>query len=538
MKPGNSVEEKTLTSGKQREGRAPWQQPVQLHLGENPDGRSARTDRGKPWTKGESDTDREPTQRMDLGARKSKEDSELTTSTEPENRRGHQLSGPGRPADHPRPSLAEGGHGRSEMQVEGVMERVYDRRRLYKAWLQVRANAGAAGIDKMTVQDFAEREGELLTLIHEKLKAGTYSFKPAKRVLIPKPGSSKKRKLGIPVVMDRVVSQSLQGALVEIFDPDFSGSNFGFRRGKSQHQAVRHVQQVVVDGYEWCASIDVQNFFDDIPHNLIFKLIRRKIRDERVVTLIARALKVGVLVDGIVEKSDRGCPQGSPVSPILSNIVLNELDQELERRKHRFSRWADDFVILLKTERAALRVAESITGFLERELGLHVNREKSRVALVKDVEFLGFQILRGQLRISTRARKRFVQEVQTRTRRNNGLSMYQVVRDLNEYLEGWVGYYRIQEFQKIFKELDEFVRSRLRSMQLKKWKKPKKFQRMMIHAGFPVHEARRTWIRMNRWQSVMRRPVRFVLNLKWFRRQGLLFLHDYTQRNLKLSFAR
>jgi group II intron reverse transcriptase/maturase len=285
-------------------------------------------------------------------------------------------------------------------------------------------------------------------------------------------------------------------------------------------------------------AIDVQNFFDDIPHNLIFKLIRRKIRDERIVTLIARALKVGVLVDGIVEKSDRGCPQGSPVSPILSNIVLNELDQELERREHRFSRWADDFVILLKTERAALRVAENITGFLERKLGLHVNREKSRVALVKDVEFLGFQILRGQLRVSTRARKRFEQEIRTRTRRNNGLSMYQVVRDVNEYLEGWVGYYRIQEFQRIFKELDEFVRSRLRSMQLKKWKKPKKFQRMMIRAGFPVHKARRTWIKMNRWRSVMRRPVRFVLDLKWFRRQGLLFLHDYTQRNLKLSFAR
>ncbi len=424
------------------------------------------------------------------------------------------------------------------MQVEGVMERVYDRGRLHKAWQQIRANAGAAGVDNMTVEAFAEREGELLTLIHEKLKAGNYRFKPAKRVLIPKPGSPKKRKLGIPVVMDRVVSQSLQGVLAEIFDSGFSGSNFGFRRGKSQHQAVRHVQRAVVDGHEWCASIDVQNFFDDIPHDLIFKLIRRKIRDERVVTLIARALKAGVLVDGVVEKADRGCPQGSPVSPILSNIVLDELDQELERRGHRFSRWADDFVILLKTERAALRVAESITGFLERELGLHVNREKSRVAPIKDVEFLGFQILRGKIRVSTRARKRFVQEVRTRTRRNNGSSMFEVIRTLNEYLEGWIGYYRIQEFQKIFKELDEFIRGRLRSMQLKKWKTPKKFQRMMIRAGFPAEEAHRTWIKMNRWQSVMRQPVRFVLNLESFRRQRLLFLHDYTPRTLKLSFAR
>jgi hypothetical protein len=183
-------------------------------------------------------------------------------------------------------------------------------------------------------------------------------------------------------------------------------------------------------------------------------------------------------------------------------------------------------------------VAESITGFLERELGLHVNREKSRVAPIKDVEFLGFQILRGQIRVSTRARKRFVQEVRTRTRRNNGYSMYQVIRSLNEYLEGWVGYFRIQEFQKIFKELDGFIRSRLRSMQLKKWKKPKKFQRMLIRAGFPVDEARRIWVKMDTWQSVMRSPVRILLNLKWFRRQRLLFLHDYTQRNLTLPCAR
>ena len=199
---------------------------------------------------------------------------------------------------------------------------------------------------------------------------------------------------------------------------------------------------------------------------------------------------------------------------------------------------ATRLVILLRTERAALRVMEGITRFLEEELGLRVNRDKSRVAPIKDVEFLGFQILRGQIRVSTRARKRFVQEVRSRTRRNNGLSMHQVIGELNEYLEGWVGYYRIQEFRKIFQELDGFIRSRLRSMQLKKWKKPAKFQRMMIRAGAPVYYARRTWVRMKAWQSVMRREVRFVLSLEWFRRQGLVFLHDFAQRNLKLEFAR
>ena len=537
MKPGNSAEDKTLTTGTRRANQG-WARARQRELWEDSDGRSASSGGGKSWTRGESDAVKESNQRMDPGPRKPTGGSELHESTEPETRCGPQLSGSGEKANHPRPSWAEDSHGRSEVEVVGVMERVYSRGRLYRAWQQVRANAGAAGVDKMTVEAFEEREDELLALIQGKLEAGTYRFKPARRVLIPKPGSSKKRKLGIPVVMDRVVSQSLHTVLAEIFEPDFSGSSFGFRPGKSQHQAIRHARKAVVEGHEWCASLDIQSFFDEIPHNLILKLIRRKIHDEQLVTLIARALKAGVVVEGVVEKTDKGCPQGSPVSPILSNIVLNELDQELERRGHRFSRWADDFVILLKTERAARRVMESMTRFLEEELGLRVNRDKSRVAPMKNVEFLGFQILRGQMRVSTRARKRFVDEVQSRTRRNNGLSMPQAIGELNEYLEGWVGYYHIQEFRKIFKELDEFIRSRLRSMQLKKWKKSGKFQRIMIRAGAPVYHARRTWMRMNAWQSVMRREVRFVLSLEWFRRRGLVRLHDYTQRNLKLEFAR
>jgi group II intron reverse transcriptase/maturase len=418
------------------------------------------------------------------------------------------------------------------------MERVYDRRRLHQAWQTVRRHAGAAGIDQMTVEDFAQRQEAFLDLIEAKLQAGTYRFKPARRVEIPKPGSTQKRNLGIPVVMDRIVSTSLHSMLEELFDPDFTRSNFGFRRGKSQHQAIGHVRQAVVDGYEWCAAIDLQGFFDEIPHDLILKLIRRKICDERVVTLIARALKAGVMVEGVLEKTAKGCPQGAPVSPMLSNIVLNELDHELQRRGHRYCRWADDFIILLKTERAARRVMESVTTFLEQNLGLPVNRDKSHVALVKDVEFLGFQILRGKIRISTQARKRFKDQVRRLTPRNNGQSMYPIIHDRNQYLRGWVGYYRLQEFLRVFRELDAFIRSRLRSMQLKKGKKPRKFQRMMIRAGYPVDEARRTWIKMTKWQSVMRRPVRLVLNLKWFRRQGLLFLDDFTSQTLNLEFDR
>jgi group II intron reverse transcriptase/maturase len=405
-----------------------------------------------------------------------------------------------------------------------VLERVYEPRRLRTAWRQVKQNAGAAGIDQMTVEAFEQRKDELLAVIHEKLKAGIYSFKPARRAMIPKEGSAKMRKLGIPVVMDRVVSQSTNLVFQEIFEPDFSRSNYGFRRGHSQRQAIYHVQAIVKEGYEWCVSIDLARFFDEIPHNLILKLIRRKIADERLVTLIARALKAGTMVDG----------------RLLSNIVLNELDQELEKRGHRYCRWADDFVILLKSERAAKRVMEGITGHLENNLKHPVNKEKSQVALVKNVAFLGFQILREKIRVSNKARLKFKAKVRGLTHRNNPLSMYQAIEELNVYLRGWVSYFRIQEFRMLFRDLDGWIRSRLRSMQLKKWKNPRKFQRMMIRAGFKPHQAHRVWVKMNKWQSVERREVRFVMDLKWFRKQGLIFLHEFTQRQqpLELRFSR
>lgn len=437
-----------------------------------------------------------------------------------------------------RPSSLGDSHGAKGVKTEKVLERVYDWGRLRMAWKQIEKNAGAAGIDEMTVEAFKKRENTLLRGIQEKLKAGIYRFQPARRVLIEKEGTQKKRKLGIPTVMDRIVSQSTHLVLHGIFDSEFTSSNFGFRRGKSQQGAIKHVQQAVIEGKEWCVSIDLESFFDEIPHGLILRLLRRRIGDERFITLIARALKAGVIVEGRYEKTVKGCPQGSPMSPILSNIVLNELDQELERRGHRYGRWADDFIIVVKSERAGTRVMESITRYLEGGLGLPVNKEKSKVAPIKDVGFLGFQILRGKLRVSNGAREKFKRKVRELTRRNNPLSMRQVILALNEYLAGWVNYFRIQEFRQLFRHLDEWVRSRLRSMQLKKWKNPVKFQRVMIRAGYKPDEARKTWVKMNRWQSVDRKEVLFTLNLKWFKRQRLIFLNEYTNRALELQFSR
>jgi group II intron reverse transcriptase/maturase len=419
------------------------------------------------------------------------------------------------------------------MKVREVLVKVYDPGRLRMAWQRVRKNAGAAGVDQMTVEEFSQKEERLLALIHDKLESGSYRFQPARRVLIPKEGTSKKRKLGIPVVMDRVVGTSMHGVLEEIFDPDFTESNFGFRWGRSQHQAIRHIQGLVKEGREWAVAVDLESFFDEISHGLILKLIRRKVADERFVTMLARLLKAGVIVKGEFEKTTKGCPQGSPLSPMLSNIVLNELDHKLEERNLGYGRWADDFVIVVRSERAARRVMKGTVAYLEQGLGLNVNQEKSRVAPIQEISFLGFQILRGEIRVSNRARIRFKERIRTLTRRNNPLSMYQVIHELNLYLRGWVGYFGIQEFKYLFRDLDAWIRSRLRSMQLKKWKKPGKFQRIMIKVGFEPKEAYRVWIKMNRWQSVMRRPVRFVMNLNWFRERGLVFLHDST-----LAFSR
>jgi len=412
-------------------------------------------------------------------------------------------------------------------------ERVYDPGRLHEAWQRIKKNAGAAGIDKMTVEEFARREEELLGMIHEKLTSGRYRFKPARRVLIPKEGTSKMRKLGIPVVMDRIVSQSVNMVFEEIFDPDFTESNFGFRKEKSQHMAIRHVQEIVKEGHEWCASIDLKSFFDEIPHGLILKLIRRKVADERLLTLIARALKAGVIVDGVLEKTEKGCPQGSPLSPMLSNIVLNELDKELERRGLRYARWADDFVILLKSERAAQRVLKGVRRYLKEELQLPVNEGKSEATAIKEVVFLSFQILAGKIRVSNKARIKFKDKIRELTRRNNPLPMYLLIQAFNSYMRGWIEYFRIQEFKFVFRDLDAWIRSRLRSVQLKKWKKPRRFQHYAIKAGLAPDQARRTWVRMNKWQSVMRIEVRTAMNLEWFRIRGLLHLHDFTAATLK-----
>ena len=256
-----------------------------------------------------------------------------------------------------------------------------------------------------------------------------------------------------------------------------------------------------------------------------------------MITLIARALKSGVVEEGQYHPTPKGSPQGAPVSPVISNIVLNELDQELEKRGHCYCRWADDFLIFVKSERAGNRVMDGISETIERELGLRVNKEKSKVAETWKAEFLGFQILGSKIKISKKSVKRLKEKIRNVTKRNNPVSMKQIVEEMNKYLRGWMGYYQVQEYKRVLQELDWFIRSRLRSMQLKKWKKPRKFQRIMINLGHDVDKSKRTWVKMTKWQSIHRADVKFVLNNKWFKQLGLVFLSDYINRNLELPFS-
>ncbi len=294
-----------------------------------------------------------------------------------------------------------------QIKQERVMERICEPCRLHEAWQQVKQNAASTGIDKVTVEKFESRKPEFIEIISKKLRTGRYHFNPARRVLITKEETARLMKLEIPMVMDRVVSQSESLVFEEIFDPCFTEFNFGFRRGRSQSMAIQHVQEMVREGYKWCPFIKLESFFDEVPHELILKLIRGKIADEQLLTLTSRALKARVTVKGRAEKREKGCPQGAPLSPMLSNIVLNELDQELERLGVRYCRWADDIVILLKTEIAAGRVLKRVTSYLKEHLNLPVNEKKSGVKNIEYVTFLGFRILDGKIRVSEKDRRKF-----------------------------------------------------------------------------------------------------------------------------------
>lgn len=352
------------------------------------------------------------------------------------------------------------------------MERIVARDNLKKALAQVRRNKGAPGVDGMTVDDLAAHLKDHWPETRAQLLNGTYQPQPVRRVEIPK-ASGGTRGLGIPSVLDRFLQQAVMQVLQEDWDPTFSPSSYGFRPGRSAHQAVAAAQQFIADGCHTVVDLDLEKFFDRVNHDILMGLVAKRVQDQSLLRLIRRYLTAGVLVGGMVDPMDEGVPQGGPLSPLLSNLMLDVLDKELERRGHRFARYADDCNIYVRSPRAGERVMASVTRFLERRLKLRVNTAKSAVASPAERKFLGFSFFNlDQPRrcIAPQALVRFRQRVRELTQRTRGRSLAQIAPELSRYLIGWRGYFGFCETPRILRGLDKWVRRRLRAIAWKQWK--------------------------------------------------------------------
>jgi RNA-directed DNA polymerase len=356
---------------------------------------------------------------------------------------------------------------------ERRMEEICEPGNMRRALMCVQENEGAPGIDGMTVKELPRYLKKNWPKHREELLAGTYKPKPARRKEIPKPDGGK-RNLSIPCVLDRMIQQAMLQVLQERWDPTFSEHSYGFRPGRSQRQAVARAQEYIAEGNRIVVDLDLEKFFDRVNHDILMGRVAKREKDKRVLKLIRAFLNAGVVMeDGVVIPTEEGTPQGGPLSPLLSNLMLDDLDRELERRGHRFARYADDCNIYVRTERAGQRVMESISGFITKKLKLKVNREKSAVAVPWQRKFLGFSFTSEKAprrRIAPKARERFKERVRELTRRNRGISMAKRISDLAQYLRGWMGYFGYCETPSVFKELDAWIRRRLRGVQWKQWK--------------------------------------------------------------------
>jgi len=433
-----------------------------------------------------------------------------------------KLSGGGTEA-----STAEG---ETESLAEGqLMEQVCERENLQRALARVKRNKGSAGVDGMSV---AELSGYLKVhwpAIRERLLAGQYQPLPVRRVEIDKPGGKDKRKLGIPCVLDRFIQQALLQVLEPIFEPTFSEFSYGFRPWRSAHQAVALAQTYIAEGRLWVVDLDLEKFFDRVNHDILMSRLANKVSDRRVLGLIRRYLQAGVLEGGLVTATEEGTPQGGPLSPILSNILLTDLDRELERRGHRFVRYADDCNIYVKSEHAGQRVKVNITRFLESRLKLKVNEAKSAVAQPWQRKFLGFSFTRGprlRRRIASQVLTRFKQRVRELTDRNQGRALGEVIDRLALYLRGWRGYFGFCETPSVLRDLDSWIHHRLRSLVWKQWKRGRRRFAQLVRRGVNRDLAAQTaGSAHGPWRLAESKALHLALPNAYFASLGLPRLH-------------
>ena len=400
--------------------------------------------------------------------------------------------------------------------------RVLSPENLNEAWRRVRENGGAAGIDRMSVAAFPVFFRANWTKVRAKLQAGTYAPSPVRRTWIPKKHSGE-RPLGIPTVLDRVIQQALAQVLGEVFEETFSEHSYAYRAGRNAHDALRAVRTAAAEGYTEAVDCDLKGFFDHVDHDLLMARVAARVRDKRVLRLIGRYLRAGVVMpDGTREPTLRGVPQGGPLSPLLANIALTPLDRELEGRGLRFARYADDFLILVKSRPQAERVMTDVVGFVEGKLKLTVNAAKSRVDRLAHCTFLGCRIERKQIRWSEAALEEFRAEVRRLTGRTWGVSMEHRLGSLSRYVRGWFGYYRISRTWGEVLELDKWMRRRVRQCYWKQWKRGPTRRRMLLRLGAPreeVHLASRS--RKGCWRLSTNSLVQGALTNEWLDKQGV-----------------
>jgi RNA-directed DNA polymerase len=371
------------------------------------------------------------------------------------------------------PPTAKRAH-ESPADTEGLMEEVCERENCQQALKRVKGNKGSPGIDGMTVGELPDYLKQHWPQIREQLLKGTYKPQPVKRVEIDKPDGSGVRKLGVPTVLDRFIQQAVLQVLQKRWDRTFSDHSYGFRPARSAHQAVARAQQYVAEGFRWVVDLDLEKFFDRVCHDKLMARIAARVSDKRMLKLIRAFLTSGVMENGLVRAVDEGAPQGGPLSPLLSNLVLDELDRELERRGHRFVRYADDSNVYVRSERAGQRVMASLTAFITKRLKLKVNAHKSAVARPAQRKFLGFSFTKHsepKRRIAPKALGRFKERVRELTGRMRGVSFARMVEELSTYLRGWRSYFGFAQTPTVLRALDQWLRRRLRAVLWKQWKR-------------------------------------------------------------------
>jgi group II intron reverse transcriptase/maturase len=374
----------------------------------------------------------------------------------------------------------------------GLLEQILSPTNLNSAFKRVKANKGIGGVDKMEVaslKDYlVENKERLITSILD----GKYRPNPVLRVAIPK-DNNKKRLLGIPTVVDRVIQQAIMQVLSPIYEPQFSDNSYGFRPGRSAHQALQKSKENITAGYRYAVDIDLEKFFDKVNHSKLIEVLSRTVKDGRVVSLIHKYLNAGVIVNNKYEQTEMGVPQGGPLSPLLSNIMLNELDKELEHRGHRFVRYADDLVIFTKSKRSSQRVLTSIVSFIEGKLHLKVNKAKTKVAYVSRIKFLGYSFYvnkgKGRLRVHPNSIVKMKEQIRVLTSRSNGWGNSRRKEELKTFIRGWVNYFKLADMQKLLLKIDEWYRRRLRMVIWKQWKRIRTRLRNLIKLGIPKYKA-------------------------------------------------